>query len=106
VAGAAVGSGLAEELCRVGGLVLCVAGGLALCVAGGLVLGGAALDVRLGCAVEVAEVVAPGENFVGVGEGEDPAQAETDVHARMATVAQPTAVSRGLSPVRGMVRRI
>jgi hypothetical protein len=81
-AGAAVGNGLADRLSVADGL----AEGLAL-----------ALDVvtlaePLGAIVGVAEAVPAGENGVGVAEGEDAVQAETDAEASMAKMAQPVAV--------------
>lgn len=64
---------------------------------------GVALDELL---AGVAEPVTAGENGVGVGEGEDPEQAETDAEATMAKVAQQAAVNLGLRPVPMMVVRI
>lgn len=71
-----------------------------------LALGVAALAVRLGRIVGVAEPVPPGENGVGVAEGEDAVQAETDAEASMAKVAQPAAANLALSAVPMMVMRI
>jgi hypothetical protein len=119
VAGAAVGrNGLADRLgdadrCRVadGDADRCrVADGDAdRCrVADALTfaLGVAARAVRLGRTVGVAEPVPPGENGVGVAEGEDPVQAETDAEASMAKVAQPAAANLAPSAVPMMVMRI
>jgi hypothetical protein len=91
VAGAAVGNGLADRLRGADGR----AEGLALAL--GVTLRAEVLGVTVGW----AEVVLAGANVVGVaeGEGEDPAQAETDAEARMATVAHPAAVNLELSPV-------
>lgn len=96
VAGAAAGNGLADRLSVADEL----AEGLALA------LGVVTLAEPLGAIVGVAEAVPAGENVVGVAEGEDAVQAETDVEASMATVAQPEAVSLALSPVPKMVVRI
>ena len=101
VAGAAVGSGLADGLGVADGVAdrLGVADGLTLA------LGVVTLAVPLGkCGV--AEPVPAGENVVGVAEGEDAVQAETDAEASMAKVAQPTPVNLALSPVPMMVVRI
>jgi hypothetical protein len=70
-----------------------------------LALGVVALAVPLGRFVGVAEPVAPGENVVGVAEGEDPVQAETDADASMVKAAQPTVVSLTLNPVPAMIAR-
>jgi hypothetical protein len=73
----------------------------------GLVLGFGvvALGVPLGRLVGVAEPEAPGENVVGVAEGDDPVQAETDADASMVKAAQPTVVSLALNPVPAMIAR-
>src|SRR5258708_28906096 len=88
VAGAAVGKGLADRLGDADGPGDAEGRGEAdrLGEAAGredveglaLGLGVVALAVPLGRLVGVAEPVAPGENVVGVAEGEDPVQAETD----------------------------
>jgi hypothetical protein len=120
VAGAAVGSGpaecrgVADGLCVAG--ELCVAGGLCvageLCVAGALAegltlaLGVVALAEPRGGIVGLAEPVTAGENGVGVGDGEDAEQAETDAEATMAKVAQQAAVNLELRPVPMMDARI
>jgi hypothetical protein len=83
VAGAAAGNGLADRLSVADEL----AEGLAL-------------------ALGVVTLAEPLGAIVGVAEGEDAVQAETDVEASMATVAQPEAVSLALSPVPKMVVRI
>jgi hypothetical protein len=57
------------------------------------------LDETIG----VAEPVPPGENEVGVAEGEDAVQAETDTEASMVKVAQPMAVNLALSLIPAMV---
>jgi hypothetical protein len=93
VAGAAVGNGLADGLG--------VADGLAEELA--LALGVMALAVPLDKIVGVAERVPPGENEVGVAEGEDAVQAETDTEASMVKVAQPMAVDLALSLIPAMV---
>src|SRR5216683_3334296 len=87
VAGAAVGNGLADRLGDAEGRGEADRLGEA---AGGedveglaLGFGVVALAVSLGRFVGVAEPVAPGENVVGVAEGEDPVQAETDEDATM-----------------------
>ena len=106
VAGAAVANGLADGLCVADGLGvadgLCVADDLAE----GLSLVPGAPAVPLGRIVTVAEPVTAGENEVGVGEGEDVVQAETDAETSMVRVAQPTRVNRALSPLPMMVVRI
>ena len=96
VGGAAVRNGLAAGLRVADGL----ADGLALA------LGVLTLAVPLGRIVGVAEALLAGENVVGVAEGEDAEQAETDAEASMAKVAQPTPVNLALSPVPMMVVRI
>jgi hypothetical protein len=98
VAGAAVGNGLADRSRGADGR----AEGLALA------LGEVTRVELLGVTVGRAEAVRAGANVVGVaeGEGEDPAQAETDAEASMATVAHPAAVNLPLSPVPKMVVRI
>lgn len=72
----------------------------------GLALGfGVVALAPLGRLVGVAEPLAPGENVVGVAEGDDPVQAETDADASMVKAAQPTAVSLALNPVPAMTAR-
>jgi hypothetical protein len=102
VAGAAVGSGLAEW--RGDADDRAVADALAewLTLAPGVV----ALAEPLGRIVGVAEPVTAGENGVGVGEGEDAVQAETDAEATMAKVAQQATVNLELRLVPMMVVRI
>jgi len=102
VAGAAVGNGLADGLGDADGL------GVADALPEGLTLalGVVTLAVPLGRIVGVAEPVTAGENGVGVGEGEDAVQAETDAEATMAKVAQQAAVNLALRPVPMMVVRI
>jgi len=95
VAGAAVGNGLADRLSVADGR----AEGLALA------LGVVTLAEPLGAIVGVAEVVPAGENVVGVAEGEDAVQAETDAEASMAMAAQLVAVNLALSPILKMVVR-
>jgi hypothetical protein len=92
VAGASAGNGLADELSFADGLALG--------------LGELTLAVALGRIVGVAEPVPAGANVVGVGEGEDVVQAETDAEASTAKVAQPTAVDLALSPIPKVVTRI
>lgn len=106
VAGAAVRNGLADGLCVADGDAdgLGVADGLAEGLT--LVLGVVAPAVPLGRIVIVAEPVTAGENGVGVGEGEDVVQAETDAETSMVKVAQPTTVNLALSPLPMMVVRI
>ena len=106
VAGAAVRNGLADGPCVADGDAdaCCVADDLADGLS--LVLGVVAPAVPLGRIVTVAEPVTAGENGVGVGEGEDVVQAETDAETSMVRVAQPTTVSRALSPLPMMVVRI
>ena len=109
VAGAAVGNGLAEWRgdADARGVADALAEGLALArgvadaLAEGLApaLGVVALAEPLGRIVGVAEPVTGDENGVGVGEGEDPEQAETDAEATMAKVAQQAAVNLELRPV-------
>jgi len=96
VAGAAAGNELADGLG--------VADGLAEELA--LALGVMALAVSLDKIVGVAEPVLPGENEVGVAEGEDAVQAETDTEASMVKVAQLMAVDLALSLIPAMVVRI
>jgi hypothetical protein len=91
VGGAAVGNELADELG--------VGDGVAL------VLGVVTLAVPLDKAVDVAEMLDPGENLVGVGEGEDDVQAEIAAEASMVKVPQPMAVNLALSPVPAVVVR-
>ena len=71
----------------------------------GLGFGVVALAEPLGRFVGVAEPVAPGENVVGVAEGDDPVQAETEADASMVKAAQPTVVSLALNPVPAMIAR-
>jgi hypothetical protein len=71
----------------------------------GLGFGVVALAEPLGRLVGVAEPVAPGENVVGVAEGDDPVQAETEADASMVKAAQPTVVSLALNPVPAMIAR-
>ena len=71
-----------------------------------LALGVLTLAVPLGRIVGVAEALLAGENVVGVAEGEDAVQAETDAEASMAKVAQLAAVNLALSPAPTMVVRI
>src|SRR6266536_253148 len=97
VAGAAVGNVLADWLEFADGLG--VADGLTLA------LGVVVLAVSLGRMVGVAEPDTAGENEVGVGEGEDAVQAETDAEAIMAKVAQQAAVNLALRPVPMLVVR-
>jgi hypothetical protein len=106
VAGAAVRNGLADGLCDADGDAdgLCVADDLAEGLS--LVLGALAPAVPLGRIVVLAEPVTAGENEVGVGEGEDVVQAETDAETSMVRVAQPMTVNRVLSPLPMMVVRI
>jgi hypothetical protein len=89
--GAAGGNELADELG--------VGDGVAL------VLGVVTLAVPLDKAVDVAEMLDPGENLVGVGEGEDDVQAEIAAEASMVKVPQPMAVNLALSPVPAVVVR-
>lgn len=100
VAGAAVRNGLADCFGVADGDADWRAEGLKL------TLGVATLAVPLGGSVGVAEPVPAGENGVGVAEGEEPVQAETDAEASMAKVAQPATISLALSPVPMMVVRI
>jgi len=102
VAGASVGTGLAEwrGVADAGGVADALAEGLTLA------LGVVALAEALGRIVGVAEPVTGDENGVGVGEGEDPEQAETDAEATMAKVAQQAAVNLELRAVPMMVVRI
>jgi hypothetical protein len=65
-----------------------------------------ALVEPLGRVDGVAEPVPADENGVGVGEGEDVVQAETDAEATMAKVAQQAAANLELRTVRMMVERI
>src|ERR1022692_895082 len=104
VGGAAVGNGLAAGLGVAEGLADGLADGLAEGLA--LALGVLTLAVPLGRIVGVAEALLAGENVVGVAEGEDAVQAETDAEASMAKVAQLAAVNLALSPAPTMVVRI
>jgi hypothetical protein len=106
VAGAAVTNGLADGPCVADDEAdgLCAADDLAEGLA--LALGVVEPAVSLGRLVTVAEPVTAGENEVGVGEGEDVVQAETDAETSMVRVAQPTTVNRALSPLPMMVVRI
>lgn len=96
VGGAAVRNGLAAGLRVADGL----AEGLALA------LGVLTLAVPLGRIVGVAEALLAGENVVGVAEGEDAEQAETDAEASMVNAAQLAAVILALSPAPTVVVRI
>ena len=96
VGGAAVRNGLAAGLRVTDGL----AEGLALA------LGVLTLAVPLGRIVGVAEALLAGENVVGVAEGEDAEQAETDAEASMVNAAQLAAVILALSPAPTVVVRI
>jgi hypothetical protein len=96
VGGAAVRNGLAAGLRVADGL----AEGLAVAV------GGLTLAVPLGRILGVAEALLPGENVVGVAEGEDAEQAETDAEASMVNAAQLAAVNLALSPAPTVVVRI
>ena len=104
VAGAAVGTGLGVadgwDVADALGAADRLAEGLALA------LGVFAFAVWLGELVGVAEPLTAGENGVGIDEGVDPEQAETDAEASMAKVAQPAAVNFVLSLVPVMVMRI
>jgi hypothetical protein len=72
-----------------------------------LALGEVALAEALGTTLDVAEKVPAGENEVGIAEGEDPVQAETDAEASTVKAAQPAAVANlARSPVPMMVVRI
>ncbi len=101
VAGAAVGNWLAEWRGDADERVVADALAEELTLALGV-----ALAEPLGRIVGVAEPVTAGENGVGVGEGEDAVQAETDAEATMAKVAQQAAVNLELRPVPMMVVRI
>jgi hypothetical protein len=101
VGGAAVRNGLAAGLRVADGL----AEGLALAL-GVLTLAVLTLAVPLGRIVGVAEALLAGENVVGVAEGEDAEQAETDAEASMVNAAQLVAVSLALSPAPTVVVRI
>jgi hypothetical protein len=92
VGGAAVRNGLAAGLR--------VAEGLAVA------LGVLTLAVPLGRIFGVAEALLAGENVVGVAEGEDAEQAETDAEASMVNAAQLAAVNLALSPAPTVVVRI
>ena len=81
-----------------------VADGLAEGLA--LALGVPTLAVPLGRIVGVAEALLAGENVVGVAEGEDAEQAETDAEASMVNAAQLAAVNLALSPAPTVVVRI
>jgi hypothetical protein len=100
VAGAAVGNWLADGLGVADGDAdrLGVADRLAdgLTLALGLLL----LADPLGETVGVAEPDRGGEKVVGVAEGVEPEQADTDAEASMAKMAQPAAASLALSPGR------
>ncbi len=110
VAGAAVGNVVADWLEVADGLGVAdwleVADGLGVADGLALALGVVALAVPLGRMVGVAEPDTPGENEVGVGEGEDAVQAETDAEATMAKVTQQAAVNLALRPVPMVVVRI
>jgi hypothetical protein len=96
VGGAAVRNGLAAGLRVADGL----AEGLTLA------LGVLTLAVPLGRIFGVAEALLAGENVVGVAEGEDAEQAETDAEASMVNAAQLAAVNLALSPAPTVVVRI
>jgi hypothetical protein len=96
VAGAAVSNGLADWR----GVADAAAEGRALA------LGVVTLAVLLGSLAGVVEPAPAGENGVGVAEGEDPVQAETDEEASMVKVAQPATVSLALRLVPMLVVRI
>ena len=104
VAGAAVRNGLADRL----GVTDGESGGCGVADrrAEGLTLALGVVAAPLGRLVGVAVPVPAGDNGVGVAEGEDPVQAETDAEASMVNVAQPAMASLALSPVPMMVGRI
>jgi hypothetical protein len=92
VPGAAVGNELADGLGEGDGL------GLGVVVLGvgvlGVLLEVVALCVPLAEIVGVAGPVPPGENDVGVVDGEPAVQADTNAGASMANAAQPSTVPR------------
>src|ERR1022692_919034 len=69
-------------------------------------VGGAAVRNGLAAGLRVAEGLLAGENVVGVAEGEDPEQAETDAEASMVNAAQLAALNLALSPAPTVVVRI
>jgi hypothetical protein len=113
VAGAAVGSGLADGLgaADVGAscVAVCVTDGdseaLALSLAELLAVLPDELAVLPDEIVDVGEADPAGENEVGTAEGVDPAQAETAAEASMVMVLQPMTANLALSHVPAMVVR-
>jgi hypothetical protein len=114
VAGAAVGSGLADGLGVADAGAACVTVGVTVGVPDGdtellaevLALTLAEpLAVLLDETAPVGEVVPAGENEVGTDEGVDPVQAETAAEASMTMAPQPMTANLALSPVPAMVVR-
>jgi hypothetical protein len=106
VAGAAVRNGLAAGLCVADGDADGLGVGDSLAEGLTLVPGVVAPAVPLGGIVIVAELVTAGENGVGVAEGEDVVQAETNAEKSMVRAALPTTVNLALSPLPMMAVRI
>ena len=94
VDGAAAGNGLAAGLGFAAGLAAALADEGLADEGRALALAVLSLAVPLGRTVGVAEALLPGENVVGVAEGEDPEQADIDTEASMAEVA----INRARSP--------
>jgi hypothetical protein len=84
----------------------CGAGEWWWCDGLGVALGLVGLGVPDGRFVGVADFDPAGENGVGVADGDDPEQAETDAETSMVKVAQLTMVSFAVSPVPMMAVRI
>ena len=95
VDGAAAGNGLAAGLGFAAGLAAALADEGLADEGRALALAVLSLAVPLGRTVGVAEALLPGENVVGVAEGEDPEQAEIDTEASMAEVAEPRPAHKG-----------
>jgi hypothetical protein len=98
VGGAAAGNGLAAGLGFAAGLAAALADEGLADEGRALALAVLSLAVPLGRTVGVAEALLPGENVVGVAEGEDPEQAEIDTEASMAEVAQLAAINLARRP--------
>ena len=94
VPGAAVGNNLADGLGDGLGLRVRLLGVVLLAVVLGVLLDVVARGVPPAETVGVARPVPPGENEVGVVDGEPPVQADTNAGASMAKAAQPRTIPK------------